>query len=225
MQNGFVESLNGRFRDECLNEHLFRGLHAARQIIEAWRIDYTYHRPHTSLRGLTPNEPGGTEADAQKLSTGRRERMASMRAVTRRSERAAHVANGWRLDAIRFVCFPSCQSISHREPAYCRLIPRSTWMSCLVQNSASAAPPGLDERRYSHGSQVATQPRPLARRKDRVSRPGSRGAGWLALGEFPPRHLRSPIGARRMGAIEKEASTAPVSLSVVQTSIAFATTA
>ena len=56
MQNGFVESLNGRFRDECLNEHLFRGLHAARQIIEAWRIDYNHHRPHTSLRGLTPNE-------------------------------------------------------------------------------------------------------------------------------------------------------------------------
>jgi putative transposase len=56
MQNGFVESLNGRFRDECLNEHLFRGLHAARQIIEAWQIDYNHHRPHTSLRGLTPNE-------------------------------------------------------------------------------------------------------------------------------------------------------------------------
>src|SRR3954449_3402191 len=49
MQNGFVESLNGRFRDECLNEHLFRGLHAARQIIEAWRIDCNHHRP---LRGF-----------------------------------------------------------------------------------------------------------------------------------------------------------------------------
>ncbi len=56
MQNGFVESLNGRFRDECLNEHLFRGLAAARRIIEEWRNDYNEHRPHTSLRGLTPNE-------------------------------------------------------------------------------------------------------------------------------------------------------------------------
>jgi putative transposase len=55
-QNGFVESLNGRFRDECLNEHLFRGISAARRIIEEWRIDYNEHRPHTSLRGLTPNE-------------------------------------------------------------------------------------------------------------------------------------------------------------------------
>ena len=55
-QNGFVESLNGRFRDECLNEHVFRNLPAARRIVEAWRIDYNLHRPHTSLGGLTPNE-------------------------------------------------------------------------------------------------------------------------------------------------------------------------
>ena len=53
-QNGFVESFNGRFRDECLNEHLFSSLAAARQIIEAWRIDYNTERPHTSLDGLTP---------------------------------------------------------------------------------------------------------------------------------------------------------------------------
>lgn len=56
IQNAFVESLNGHFRDECLNEHLFRGLPMARRIIEAWRIDYNGHRPHTSLGGLTPNE-------------------------------------------------------------------------------------------------------------------------------------------------------------------------
>ena len=55
-QNAFVESLNGRFRDECLNEHVFRGLPMARRIIEAWRIDYNAHRPHTSLGGLTPSE-------------------------------------------------------------------------------------------------------------------------------------------------------------------------
>jgi putative transposase len=55
-QNAFVESLNGRFRDECLNEHVFRGLPMARRIIEAWRLDYNACRPHTSLGGLTPNE-------------------------------------------------------------------------------------------------------------------------------------------------------------------------
>jgi putative transposase len=55
MQNGFVESLIGRFRDECLNEHLFRSLPAARRLIEAWRADYNTTRPHTSLGALTPN--------------------------------------------------------------------------------------------------------------------------------------------------------------------------
>lgn len=56
MQNGFVESFNGRLRDECLNEHLFRSYRHAREIIEDWRIDYNLNRPHTSLDGLTPNE-------------------------------------------------------------------------------------------------------------------------------------------------------------------------
>ena len=56
MQNGFVESFNGRLRDECLNEHLFTSLPHARQVIEAWRIDYNTRRPHTSLDGLTPRE-------------------------------------------------------------------------------------------------------------------------------------------------------------------------
>jgi putative transposase len=56
MQNGFVESFNGRLRDECLNEHLFTNLNEARNIIEEWRIDYNTNRPHTSLNGLTPTE-------------------------------------------------------------------------------------------------------------------------------------------------------------------------
>ena len=53
-QNGFVEGFIGRFRDECLNEHLFGSLAAARRIIEAWRSDYNTAHPHTSLKGLTP---------------------------------------------------------------------------------------------------------------------------------------------------------------------------
>lgn len=56
MQNGFVESFNGRLRDECLNEHLFANLSQARQIIENWRTDYNTARPHSSLNGLTPTE-------------------------------------------------------------------------------------------------------------------------------------------------------------------------
>ena len=56
MQNGFVESFNGRLRDECLNEHLFANLRHARTLIAASRDDYKHHRPHTSLDGLTPWE-------------------------------------------------------------------------------------------------------------------------------------------------------------------------
>jgi putative transposase len=52
--NGFVESFNGRFREECLNEHLFGSLPAARRITEVWRIAYNTERPHTSPNGITP---------------------------------------------------------------------------------------------------------------------------------------------------------------------------
>jgi len=54
--NAFVESFNGRLRDECLNTHWFLSLEDARTKIEAWRRDYNESRPHTSLGWLTPIE-------------------------------------------------------------------------------------------------------------------------------------------------------------------------
>ena len=56
VQNAFIESFNGRLRDECLNEHWFLSLADARRIIEWWRIDYNQNRPHSSLGNLTPEE-------------------------------------------------------------------------------------------------------------------------------------------------------------------------
>ena len=56
MQNGLVESFNGRMREECLNEHLFPSLRHACRMIAAWRDDYNHNRPHSSLAGLTPQE-------------------------------------------------------------------------------------------------------------------------------------------------------------------------
>ncbi len=50
-QNAYVESFNGKFRDECLNEHWFRTLAEARNIIAAWRIDYNSERPHSAIGG------------------------------------------------------------------------------------------------------------------------------------------------------------------------------
>jgi putative transposase len=56
IQNAFIESFNGRFRDECLNEHWFLTLADAQRITEDWRVDYNRNRPHTSLGNLTPLE-------------------------------------------------------------------------------------------------------------------------------------------------------------------------
>jgi putative transposase len=56
VQNCYIESFNGRLRDECLNQHWFRSVSDARQIVEAWRLDYNQARPHSSLGGLTPEE-------------------------------------------------------------------------------------------------------------------------------------------------------------------------
>jgi len=56
VENCFVESFNGKFRDECLNVHWFLSLDEARRRIETWRTDYNQARPHSSLGDLTPQE-------------------------------------------------------------------------------------------------------------------------------------------------------------------------
>ena len=56
MQNGFVESFNGSFRDECLNEKLFSSLDQARKTITDWKEDYNRYRPHSSLGNNSPVE-------------------------------------------------------------------------------------------------------------------------------------------------------------------------
>jgi putative transposase len=53
-QNAYVESFNGRFRDECLNEHWFTSLAHAQAVIDAWRREYNEERPKKGLGGLTP---------------------------------------------------------------------------------------------------------------------------------------------------------------------------
>ena len=55
-QNGYIESFNGKLRDECLNQHWFRSVAEARNIIKAWRVEYNQERPHSSLGNKTPLE-------------------------------------------------------------------------------------------------------------------------------------------------------------------------
>ena len=53
-QNASIESFNGRFRDECLNEHLFTSLGHAQVVIEAWRQEYNEERPYSHWAGWHP---------------------------------------------------------------------------------------------------------------------------------------------------------------------------
>lgn len=55
-QNAYIESFNGKFRNECLNDNVFVSLDSARSIIEDWRQDYNSERPHSSLNNITPQE-------------------------------------------------------------------------------------------------------------------------------------------------------------------------
>ena len=56
VENGYIESFNGKLRDECLNAHQFLSIADARSKIEAWRVDYNLHRPHSALGQLSPRE-------------------------------------------------------------------------------------------------------------------------------------------------------------------------
>ena len=76
-QNAFVESFNGRLRDELLNETLFSTLGEARELLAAWRDDYNRVRPHSALANRTPEEfhdhhlaLAVTNDQVQKLSPG-----------------------------------------------------------------------------------------------------------------------------------------------------------
>lgn len=54
VENGFIESFNGKLRDECLNSEVFFSIEDARQKLERWREDYNHHRPHSALAWLPP---------------------------------------------------------------------------------------------------------------------------------------------------------------------------
>jgi putative transposase len=70
-ENGFIESFNGRLRDECLNVHEFTSMEQARTVLQNWQDDYNHRRPHGSLGNLTPSEFAmkgqKTDSEASKL--------------------------------------------------------------------------------------------------------------------------------------------------------------
>ena len=56
VENAFIESFNGRFREECLSQHWFESLEEVRRVLDGWKSDYNETRPHSSLGGLAPAE-------------------------------------------------------------------------------------------------------------------------------------------------------------------------
>ena len=71
IENAYVESFNGKFRDECLNEHWFVSLADAQGQIEGWRIDYNTVRPHSALDDLTPQQFAESKAGARRPGPAR----------------------------------------------------------------------------------------------------------------------------------------------------------
>ena len=69
MENGYIESFHGKFREECLNEHWFLTLDDARETIEDWRIDYNQVRPHIALGYMTPHEFATGYANGKQSAT------------------------------------------------------------------------------------------------------------------------------------------------------------
>jgi putative transposase len=71
VENAYIESFNGKFRDECLNEHWFISLADAKATIETWRVDYNTVRPHSSLAGATPAHFAMITEGARRLAPAR----------------------------------------------------------------------------------------------------------------------------------------------------------
>jgi hypothetical protein len=98
MQNGSIESFNGRFRDECLDPHWFRSLDEARRIIERWRVAYNETRPHTALRMSTPKAFAAARAATASASGSRAVSGLTAGAACRRRSEARAAANASNMD-------------------------------------------------------------------------------------------------------------------------------
>ena len=86
VENGYIESFNGKLRDECLNVEVFFTLTDARRKLALWRHDYNHHRPYSAIADRTPNEfaticSGGKNGDRAALENAARF-LLSLRAAT-----------------------------------------------------------------------------------------------------------------------------------------------
>jgi hypothetical protein len=168
-QNAFVESFNGRLRDECLNEHVFGSLVEARRLIEAWREDYNRVRPHGSLR--RPDAGGVCEVQRPREGSGQ-ERFAArgLRALVPPPQPGPG-ARGERIQVIRGRKTGSMSRVSHRlEWCLCDQAPpshsrRARRTRRIVCDQRPFARPG----RCADRADLLGGPQGEARRADRAS--------------------------------------------------------
>jgi putative transposase len=97
VENGYIESFNGKLRDECLNVEVFFTLADARRKLHLWRRDYNHQRPHSALADRTPAEfaalaSGGKDGDETALENASRFPL-SLRTATAMSERSTLLSN------------------------------------------------------------------------------------------------------------------------------------
>jgi putative transposase len=90
IENAYVESFNGKFRDECLNEHWFVSLADAKAIIEVWRVDYNTVRPHGSLGQLTRRPTPQPPARTPSQGVGSARRLLWLRSTSAKTRRNSH---------------------------------------------------------------------------------------------------------------------------------------
>ncbi len=97
VENGYIESFNGKLRDECLNVEVFFTFTDARRKLHLWRRDYNYHRPHSALADRTPAEfaalaSGGKDGDETALENASRFPL-SLRTAAAMQERSGMISN------------------------------------------------------------------------------------------------------------------------------------
>ncbi len=97
MENGYIESFNGKLRNECLNAEVFMDLVDARRKLEAWRRDYNEQKPHPSIGNLTPVEYAASlRAETGKPGEASRARGAALRRRRPSSSAVLGRAPKWR---------------------------------------------------------------------------------------------------------------------------------
>jgi hypothetical protein len=142
MQNGYIESLNGKFRDECLNEHWFQTLPQARAVVAAWRKDFNEVRPTAAWAAC--RQQGLRSSIASKLSMVRKTNYPTAKSINLSTPDFLHSIRteegGRSVDA---------HGLAERMSMIVKTEPRANVIELPIDNVPTAVPgliPGMEQR-------------------------------------------------------------------------------